>query len=234
MERMHWSVLVAVLIAVSLPAASLAQDSVWQMPPDPQATPPAVAPTPPPVPAGPPVAAVPQQWSDELDPAAPQARDRAPDLEPEEPGPQRFLHGFRLGYNFTFNYRQRPCDTCQSLADEYGLKSPHSFVLGYEIAYRMVGNSWLNVLLVANASVTGLEQSLFLPSGNLLVGFELDESFQVGVGMNLAPDENKVAHMIAAAGWTPRVGTFYTPLHVYFVPDVDGNHRAGATVGVTW
>jgi len=153
---------------------------------------------------------------------------------PEEPHTRRFLHGFRLGYNFTFNINDPQCEDCESLAEEYDLRSPHSFLLGYEVAYRMIGNSWLNLLLVANASVTGLEQSKFLPSGNLLLGFEFNQSFQVGLGMNLAPDESKVAHMIAAAGWTPRVGNFYTPVHFYFVPDVDGNHRMGATFGVTW
>jgi hypothetical protein len=51
--------------------------------------------------------------------------------------------------------------------------------------------------------------------------------------MNLAPDDQKPTHMIVAAGWTPRVGNFYVPLHAFFVPDVDGFHRIGATVGVT-
>ena len=57
---------------------------------------------------------------------------------------------------------------------------------------------------------------------------------QLGVGVNVTPVKEKPAHMLMAAGWTPRVGDFYTPLHVFFVPDVDGQHRTGITVGVNW
>jgi len=41
-------------------------------------------------------------------------------------------------------------------------------------------------------------------------------------------------HMVFAAGWTPKVGSFYTPVHAFFMPDVDGQHRTGVTVGVNW
>jgi hypothetical protein len=30
------------------------------------------------------------------------------------------------------------------------------------------------------------------------------------------------------------VGSFYVPLHAFFIPDVDGLHRTGVTTGVTW
>ena len=41
--------------------------------------------------------------------------------------------------------------------------------------------------------------------------------------------------MIAAAGWTPKVGTIYTPIHFFVVPDpVNHNNRFGTTVGVSW
>ena len=83
-------------------------------------------------------------------------------------------------------------------------------------------------------SPSGLEQSKFWPSGNLLIGFEMRNSFQIGVGVNLTPLKESFAHTIFAAGWTPRAGAFYVPLHFFFVPDVDGNHRMGVTTGVTW
>jgi hypothetical protein len=40
--------------------------------------------------------------------------------------------------------------------------------------------------------------------------------------------------MIAAAGWTPKVGQIYTPVHFFFVPDTEKNHRMGATIGMSW
>jgi hypothetical protein len=50
----------------------------------------------------------------------------------------------------------------------------------------------------------------------------------------LTPDRAKASHMIGAIGWTPQVGSFWVPVHFFVVPDVDGNHRLGATIGVTW
>ena len=53
-------------------------------------------------------------------------------------------------------------------------------------------------------------------------------------GANLSPLKGSEAHTIVAAGWTPKVGTIYTPLHAFFIPDVDGYHRMGITTGVTF
>jgi hypothetical protein len=122
----------------------------------------------------------------------------------------------------------------KSLKEKAGLRSPSHFLLGYEVMYRVVGHSWLNVLLLGNAIIAGLEQSKILPSANLLIGFELKNTFQVGVGANLSPLKGSEGHTIIAAGWTPRVGTIYTPVHFYFIPDVDGVHRMGVTTGVTF
>lgn len=122
----------------------------------------------------------------------------------------------------------------KSLKERVGLRSPHHFLLGYEVAYRVVSHSWLNVLLFGNAIVAGLEQSKVLPSANLLIGFELKNTFQIGVGANLSPLKGSEGHTIIAAGWTPRVGDIYTPVHFFFIPDVDGVNRMGVTTGVTF
>lgn len=155
---------------------------------------------------------------------------------PPPPDAERLLHGFRLGYMFVNDY-DRPIDKDDpgsSLKEQLDMKSPHLFVIGYEVMRRMVGHSWLNVILVGNAMVAGLEQSKFYPSANFLIGFEIDRSFQIGVGPNLTPTRDKAAHVIFAAGWTPLVGRIYLPVHAFYVPDVDGNFRTGMTVGVNW
>lgn len=253
MNRAHWPVALALIAVAAVPSAALAQQGSPQLPSTSGESMPAAESVPgspsaavlPLLPVQPPApdqhrySARRVRYSEDTSTAPPATGEARAAVDRHEPAPHRFLHGFRLGYNFTANYDERPRDaagmaTGQSLAQEFGMRSPHSFVIGYEIAYRMIGNSWLNVLLIANASVTGLEQSLFLPSANLLIGFEFAESFQVGVGMNIAPDPDKIAHMIVAAGWTPRVGNFYTPVHFYLIPDVDEYHRMGVTVGVTW
>ena len=127
-----------------------------------------------------------------------------------QPHAQRTLHGFRLGYMFVndFDRRLNPDDPESSLAGRVDMKSPHLFLLGYEVTRRLIGHSWLNIILVGNVMVGGLEQSKFYPSANALIGFEFDESFQIGVGPNLTPDPDKVAHILFAGGWTPTVGSF--------------------------
>jgi hypothetical protein len=156
-----------------------------------------------------------------------------------KPVGRRFLHGFRLGWTYLYHMDRMRIDddgmaTVQSLRDKYGLRSPNMMLIGYEGFYRIIGHSWLNVLMVGNVTVAGLEQSKFIPAASGLIGFEFNRSFQLGIGVNLTPDPHAPSHMIAAAGWTPHVGSIQTPVHFFFVPDTDGNHRMGATIGMTW
>jgi hypothetical protein len=145
-----------------------------------------------------------------------------------------FLHGFRLGGMYIHNHERVVTNT------DTGLQSAFMFLIGYEFFYRIEGGDWLNVLLVANVMIGGLEQSLFIPSANFLIGFEFDNQFQLGVGPNLTPPHGnpdapeKVAHVSIAMGWTPLVGAFYVPVHFFFIPDYEKEHRLGMTVGVTW
>lgn len=150
------------------------------------------------------------------------------------PAGVRFQHGIRLGWTYIQNMDEPTRENDMSLAQEFGLKSPNMMLLGYEAFYRVVGSSWLNVLMVGNVTVAGLEQSKFIPAASGLIGFEFNRSFQLGVGVNLTPDPQSISHMIAAAGWTPQVGKISVPLHFFYVPDTEGNNRMGATVGMTW
>lgn len=147
----------------------------------------------------------------------------------------RFLNGFRIGYAYTAN-DEKPLEALdgKSFREAAGTRSPHSFLLGYEIMVRMIGHGWLNVILTTNVVLAGLEQSKVLPSGNALIGFEFSNAFQLGVGTHLTPLKGQEAHTIFGAGWTPRVGSFFVPAHAFFIPDVDGNHRVGMMTGVTW
>ena len=158
------------------------------------------------------------------------------------PPGERFMHGFRIGWMYLQHYDElnREKDGMPtSLKEKYGLKTPHMMLLGYEGFYRIIGHSWLNVILVGNVTVAGLEQSKFIPAASGLIGAEFNESFQLGVGVNVTPDPEAPTHAIIAAGWTPRVGSIHTPVHFFYVPepgkdDKAGNSRFGATVGVTW
>ena len=151
------------------------------------------------------------------------------------PAGKRFFHGFRLGWTHIANYDHPVMDRGgKSIKEQFGLKSPDMMLLGYEGFYRIVGHSWLNVLMVGNVTVAGLEQSKFIPAASGLIGFEFNHSFELGVGVNLTPDPNAPSHMIVAGGWTPTVGSIQTPIHAFYVPDTDHNNRMGVTVGMTW
>lgn len=199
------------------------------------------APAQPAVPTGPPAVVVVTTQTQPAAPPAVAAAEPAPasladqsDDGWKKPVGKRFLHGFRLGYMALMNYERHNRDGGMSLKDELGLKTPHMMLLGYEGFYRMIGHSWLNVLMVGNVTVAGLEQSKFIPAASGLIGFEFDQSFQLGIGVNLTPDTQQPSHMIVAGGWTPKVGAIHTPVHFFFIPDTERNHRVGATVGVTW
>lgn len=137
----------------------------------------------------------------------------------------RFMHGFRIGYTYV-----------NGITDESPLRSPHLFVIGYEATQRAIGGGWLNVITVENFSIAGINQSMFIPSLNGLLGFELREQLQVGTGININPFDphGKYVHQVVAVGWTPRAGAFNVPVHLTFIPDLDGNWRLGTTVGVNW
>jgi hypothetical protein len=199
-----------------------------------------------PAPAPAPAAAVPssQVFISTAAPAQPAAVAAAPteaDAAREEraankPHADRVLHGFRIGYMYVNNFDKPtdPDDPKSSLKERFDMRSPNIFLIGYELERRLVGHSWLDIVLVGNVMVGGLEQSKFFPSANGLLGFEFDRSFQVGVGPNLTPEKDKVAHILFGAGWTPLVGSFHVPVHAFYIPDVDKVWRAGMTVGVNW
>jgi len=131
-------------------------------------------------------------------------------------------HGFRMGYGYV-----------NAPEDHDTLRSNWLYLLGYEVSQTVIGGSWINVLFVQNFSVVGINQSLFIPSGNLLAGFEFNERFQLVTGLNLVPSDD-FCHMVMAAGWTPNVGDINIPFHVSYVPDYNNNWRAYLTTGVNW
>src|SRR5262249_13319009 len=149
------------LFRVAMVSSLLAPLARAETPPEP--LPASAAPPGPVAPPGPPLAAEPA----------------AEPTDAERLVARRFLHGFRLGYGYIAGFDQ-PASSLggASLKEKTGMKTPHHFLLGYEGMLRMVGHSWLNVVLVGNVVVAGLEQSKFLPVANGLIGFEIDNSFQ--------------------------------------------------------
>jgi len=208
-------------IAAAQPVDPFAADT--EQPPAPPVVAPAAAP--------PPAAPAPAKPADPYD---------AP---PPPPVVKRFVSGFRVGWLYLNNIDTPRPDGPMSLIvanqhmtmrEEFGLRNSNMFLVGYEGFYRIISHSWLNLLMVGNISVAGLDQGKAIPSVNGLLGFEINRGFQVGVGINVTPDPVVPTHLIVAAGWTPSVGSMQTPIHVLFIPDPEGNYRFGATLGVNW
>jgi len=134
------------------------------------------------------------------------------------------MHGFRMGYSYV---NVAP-------GESSALASPHLFVLGYELTQRVLGGGMVDVVVVENVAVTGLNQSILIPSGNLLLGLELNKMLQLGAGAQVAPLGDQPFHMVVAAGFSPPSGDLNVPLHVAYIPDVHGNWRLVSTIGVNW
>ena len=137
----------------------------------------------------------------------------------------------RKGMRFGYNYSNK--------ADESDkLQSPHMFAIGFEMQQTMDGDSWLDLLFIENLTISGLDQSVVLPSGNALVGFEIKDAFQLAVGANVTivdpSDENHYVHLVTAVGWTQDAGIFSVPIHVVYIPDVNDYYRVAATTGINW
>ncbi len=144
-----------------------------------------------------------------------------------EPPPERRVQvdlrkGVRLGYGYV------------RLSEDDPLRSPHVSVFGFEVQQRFRGGAWLDFITVENLSVTGIEQGLFRPSLNLLVGFELSQRWQLGAGAHVQPTESDAdaLRLQLVVGGTVPAGDLEVPLHVGFIPDPDGRWRATLTTGV--
>ena len=140
--------------------------------------------------------------------------------------------GLRFGYNYLSN-GDKPTN-----GEEVKLRSPHMFAIGYELQQTMSGGDWLDILFIQNVTISGLEQSVIAPSANVLVGFEVNDTLQLAVGANLSvydpsPDGNYV-HLVTALGFTAAAGKLSVPLHLVYVPDVNGFWRCAITTGVNW
>jgi len=135
--------------------------------------------------------------------------------------------GLRFGYNYVNNSE-----------DSDRLASPHMFAIGFEAQQTMSGDSWLDILMIQNLTISGLEQSVMLPSVNALVGFEIQDALQLAVGVNATifdpSGEDHFFHLVTAVGWTQAAGIFSVPVHLVFIPDVNDYYRVAVTTGVNW
>lgn len=159
----------------------------------------------------------------------------APELDKPIPLSFSYRKGLRFGYNYVNKGAEQNPETPWT---EPRLSSPHMFAMGFEMQQTMAGGDWLDILFIQNVTISGLEQSLVIPSANALVGFEINKKLQAGVGINAAPvdpsDDDNFVHLVTAVGWTQQAGSLSVPLHLVFIPDVNDYWRCAVTTGVNW
>jgi len=161
-------------------------------------------------------------------------------MDPVEPPPPertgRFrlvpFHGLRVGYA----YVNTPAAVLAA-ANAAGVEvNPNYLLLGYELNQRLDGGGWLNLLLIENVLVAGLNQSVVRPQVNVLTAVDIRNFLEIGVGADWGPSDpqGRPWHMITGIGITPEVGNVNWPIHAIYMPDVDGYWRVGLTSGINW
>lgn len=146
---------------------------------------------------------------------------RAVEPDTAAQAPKLFRHGFRLGYAYVNG------------AEQFGI-DPNLFVFGYEANQKVIGGEWLDVVLVENVVLAGINQGYALPSANLIVGIEIADSVQVGTGINIsALSAASPIGQVIAIGYMPQVGRLQMPVHLSYVP-APNHWRIAATTGVNW
>jgi hypothetical protein len=141
-----------------------------------------------------------------------------------EPPNVEAVTGFRMGYGY--------------VADSE-LQTPHLMVLGWDHMQTISTGTMIDVIVAGNVSLGGMNQGVLLPSSHLIVGYQFNDSLQLGIGPVLTFSELNTTpsarlNMIAAAGWNIKMGDVYFPIHAAYVPDVDGRWRTYITTGMNW
>ena len=139
-------------------------------------------------------------------------------------------HGFRMGYGYIANIKK---------GDNELLTTPSLFVLGYEVNQRLIGGEAVDIIFAEVLAISGMNQGLFIPTGNFLIGAEINQTFRASAGMHVSPlsTTGDLVHMIASMGYSVDAGRFNLPIDIAWIPDTDperNNWRGFATVGVNW
>lgn len=141
-----------------------------------------------------------------------------------QPPKTQAVSGFRMGYGYVANSE---------------LRSPHLMILGWDHMQTISTGSKIDVIVAGNVSLGGMNQGVMLPSSHLIVGYQFNDSLQLGVGpvvtfAELGDQPSARLNMIAAAGWNIKMGDVYFPIHAAYVPDLDGRWRTYITTGMNW
>jgi len=119
--------------------------------------------------------------------------------------------GVRMGYSYMPNST---------------LRSPNSMTLGFEQIHRLDSGGRLNFLVITNLSVSGMNQGSLLPTGHVMMGYQLYDSWYVSAGPFLRvyavePTLDAQVNMILGSGVLLPMEGFDIPIQFGYVPDLD-------------
>ena len=123
--------------------------------------------------------------------------------------------------------------------ENMGLRSPDAMVLGYEQMHKVDTGTALDFLIVANLSVLGMNQGVVYPTGHVLLGYQLKDSFYLAAGpfvsvYQLEPEPEAKLNMLIGAGWTIPMEGFSVPIELGYVPDLDNQWRFMFNTGIDY
>ena len=119
--------------------------------------------------------------------------------------------GVRMGYSYMPNST---------------LRSPNSMTLGFEQIHRLDSGGSLNFLVLTNFSLSGMNQGALFPTGHVMMGYQLYDSWYVGAGpflriYEVEPTLDAQVNMILGSGVLLPMEGFDIPIQFGYVPDLD-------------
>ena len=119
---------------------------------------------------------------------------------------------------------------------ERGMEWPMTTVIGVETVQRIRASQKLHFIVVGNLLAGGFDQNFFFVNANGAVGLDINETVQLGMGVNLTPgSESGLSHAVYFASYSyPLDKGVFMPITFTAVPDKEGHHRFGLSIGFNW
>ena len=98
--------------------------------------------------------------------------------------------------------------------------------LGFEQIHRLDSGGSLNFLVLTNFSLSGMNQGALFPTGHVMMGYQLYDSWYVGAGpflriYEVEPTLDAQVNMILGSGVLLPMEGFDIPIQFGYVPDLD-------------
>ena len=114
--------------------------------------------------------------------------------------------------------------------------NPHVYSIGIENTHLFYSEGPLQILIGGELSLLGLNQSVYIPSGNLNLGYQYYDVF-VSLGprvmlSEISPTNTSIrTNIIIKAGYIFDMQGFCIPIQFGYVPDIQGRNQIHFSLG---